>query len=45
MELVHPESHSMYRVEVSKIVGSYWLFIPVNFMGGDGEVYGSVPPL
>ena len=37
MELVHPESHSMYRVEVSKKIVSDWLFIPVNFMGGLGR--------
>ena len=33
MELVNPESHSVYRVEVSKTVGTYLLKVSVNSLG------------
>ena len=30
MVLVHPESQSVYHIEVSKTVGPYWLLVTVN---------------
>ena len=36
MEWAHTEFQSMYRVEVSKLVGPYWLLFPVNTLGGMG---------
>ena len=33
---MHLESQSMYLVEVSKVVGPSWLFIPEKSVGGLG---------
>ena len=37
MELFHPYSHSLCHVEVSKVVGASWFFIPENSVGGLGR--------
>ena len=36
MESVHPEAQMVYRVEVVRVVRPSWLFVPMNFVGGDG---------
>ena len=38
MESLDPESHNVYRVEVSKKFGPSWLLVPENAVGGGGGV-------
>ena len=46
MELVNPESHSLYRIEVSKVAGESRLFVPENNVGGMGRSrYRSLPQI